>query len=91
MLAQAKLLAPMVDQKGALSRVEAPRGLSLASNYPNPFNPSAQISYALPEASRVRLTINDVTGRQVSSLVNQEQEAGRHTVQFEAGDLASGS
>ena len=47
---------------------------------PNPFNPSSQISYALPEASDVQLVIYDMLGRQVRVLVNTHQVAGRYTV-----------
>jgi hypothetical protein len=59
-------------------------------NYPNPFNPATTISYQLPESGPVALMVFDVLGRVVRTLVNQEQPAGRHTVTFDASDLASG-
>ena len=54
----------------------------LHQNYPNPFNPTTTIRYGLPEASDVTLVIYDIQGRQVRTMVNQTQEAGWHTVQW---------
>lgn len=59
-------------------------------NYPNPFNPSTNIRFALPKESHVKLTIFDVTGREVQTLVNDNLAAGTHTVEWSARDLASG-
>ena len=63
----------------------------LFQNYPNPFNPVTQITYGLPEAEQVRLDIYDVLGRHVTTLVNARQDAGYHTVSFDAGRLSSGA
>ena len=54
----------------------------LYQNYPNPFNPSTVISYALPENSNVELTIYDILGNKVTTLINKEQNAGNHEVEF---------
>lgn|GEM_PF-421736 len=62
----------------------------LMNNYPNPFNPSTNISYIIPEAGKVTLDVYDVLGRQVESLVNEYQERGSYTVRFNASNLASG-
>ena len=68
-----------------------PDKFSLEQNFPNPFNPTTQIQYALPQSASVRLTVFDVLGRQVATLVNNEQQsAGVHTVSFEAGRFSSG-
>jgi len=67
-----------------------PEGFSLAQNYPNPFNPSTVIKYALPKASDIRLSVFDITGREVSVLFTGKQEAGEHEVTFEAKGFASG-
>jgi hypothetical protein len=66
-------------------------GFTLSQNYPNPFNPSTTITYELPRASQVNLTVYDILGRQVSVLVNERRNAGVHEVKFSAkGGSASG-
>ena len=61
----------------------APNEFSLSPNYPNPFNPSTQISYQLPRASQVTLTIYDILGNRVNSLVNELQPAGVYQVTWD--------
>ena len=67
-----------------------PDSYQLLSAYPNPFNPETVISYQLPVNSKVILGIYDILGREVSKLVDAEQEAGKHEVRFNGGGLASG-
>jgi hypothetical protein len=67
-----------------------PEAYSLAQNYPNPFNPSTTIAYRLPERAVVRLSIFDVMGREVASLVNEEQPAGSYSRQWDATGASSG-
>jgi len=67
-----------------------PRTFELGQNYPNPFNPSTVMSYQLPVASNVSLKVYDVLGREVATLVNGRQEAGRYSVSFNAASFASG-
>ena len=69
---------------------ETPLSVALLQSYPNPFNPSTTISFQLPMASMVRLSVHDMLGREVSVLVNERREAGVHDVKFEAAGLASG-
>lgn len=69
---------------------DMPREFALNQNFPNPFNPTTRISYALPQASDVRLQIFDLLGRNVVTLVNTQMPAGRHIVDFDASRLASG-
>jgi hypothetical protein len=61
-----------------------PEVYALNQNYPNPFNPSTQIRYALPEQSQVVLTVYDMLGRKVRTLVNGVQDAGYRTVMWNA-------
>ena len=72
-----------------------PSGFALHQNYPNPFNPSTTIRYDLPAQAEIRLTVYDVLGRKVRTLVQQNQSAGAHTVVWDGRDasgrqLASG-
>ncbi len=62
----------------------------LDQNYPNPFNPSTAISYEINKAGMTNLKVYDVMGREVMMLVNEQQEAGRYNVKFNASSLASG-
>jgi hypothetical protein len=61
-----------------------PEAYALANNYPNPFNPATTIKYALPEAAFVTLEVYNVVGQVVSTLVADQQNAGRYVVQWDA-------
>ena len=67
-----------------------PQKFSLSQNYPNPFNPTTSIYYQLKTKSHVQLTIYDITGQEVKKLINQNQNAGQYSVNFNATNLASG-
>lgn len=68
-----------------------PEQFSLNQNYPNPFNPSTTISYSLPSNSNVTVSIFDINGRKVAELINNSsQSAGKHLINFNASNLASG-
>lgn len=69
---------------------QSPENIQLFQNYPNPFNPSTMISYQLPATQKVRLTIFDLTGRTIQTLVNEEQNPGNYQVSFNGTSLASG-
>jgi flagellar hook assembly protein FlgD len=56
----------------------------LYANYPNPFNPSTRIQYRLPDAAQVRLTIYDVLGKEVQTLVDEYQSPGTHIYTWNA-------
>jgi len=62
----------------------------LNDNYPNPFNPSTSIVYQIPADEMVRLTVYNVLGQRVATLVNERQTAGNHSISFDASRLASG-
>jgi hypothetical protein len=75
-----------VDQSAGV----LPAELSLSQNYPNPFNPTTEINYSLKTAGKVRLSVFNILGVEVMTLVNGQQEAGSHIVQFAGAGLASG-
>ena len=62
----------------------------LAPPYPNPFNPTTQIRFGLPEASRVRIDVYNILGSRVITLIDRKLDAGYHHVTWEAPHIASG-
>jgi hypothetical protein len=80
-----------VNQTG----IEFPKNFSLFQNYPNPFNPSTKIKFDLKENGRlkmedVKLTIYDILGREVQTLVNEQLQPGTYEVTFDESNLPSG-
>ena len=69
---------------------ELPDRFSLSQNYPNPFNPSTKISFTLDQPSLVKLTVFNILGRRVDTIVNTRMSAGVHTINWEATQFASG-
>ena len=67
-----------------------PRGYRLDQNYPNPFNPSTSIDFELAHSNNVSLTVYNIAGQRVATLLDGPLEAGAHTVMFDAGALSSG-
>ncbi|MCH8011596.1 MAG: T9SS type A sorting domain-containing protein [Candidatus Marinimicrobia bacterium] len=67
-----------------------PDKFTLYPAYPNPFNSETTISFDLPEAQQVTVTVYDLTGREVATLTNREYSAGSHSVIWDAGDFGSG-
>ncbi len=68
----------------------APKKFELSQNYPNPFNPTTTIKFNLPEAGNVKLTLFNILGQELRTLVNEFKESGVHTINFDASDLNSG-
>jgi hypothetical protein len=67
-----------------------PNDLVLEQNYPNPFNPSTKINYQLPSTGFVTLKIYDAIGNEVTTLLNQIQTEGSHSIDFNASNLTTG-
>ena len=63
---------------------------ALEQNFPNPFNPSTSIGYAIPKAGSVTLKVYDILGKEIATLVNAYQEPGNYVVNFDASKLSTG-
>ena len=89
-------IQPVGDGADLITSIEpqpggsAPREYVLDQNYPNPFNPSTTISYHVPVASEVRLTVHDTLGREVAVLAEGRKSPGNFEAIFNAAGLASG-
>ena len=83
-------LVEPTDRLTLTKRAIIPGIFVLHQNYPNPFNPVTTIRYDLPEESDVTLTIYDITGRIVKTLVQETQQAGIKNVVWNAIDVSSG-
>ncbi len=66
------------------------RNFELYQNYPNPFNPTTVIKYVVPQKSLVKLTVYNIIGQKIKTLVNQIKNPGVYSVNFNAGKLPSG-
>ena len=67
-----------------------PTEYSLTQNYPNPFNPMTTISFSLPAAGNVTLTVYNIRGQVISTLVDRTLSAGEYHVDWDASEYASG-
>jgi photosystem II stability/assembly factor-like uncharacterized protein len=67
-----------------------PGEYKLSQNFPNPFNPVTQISFSLPRSGFVTLKIYDISGKEISSVVNNFEQAGNYQVDFNSSELSSG-
>jgi len=67
-----------------------PREFSIVGVAPNPFNPTTTITYDLPEATEVNLAVFDVSGQQITTLVDGWRNAGSHQITFDSSNLSSG-
>ena len=84
-------LAKRAVSIGDSESLERPNGFVLEQNYPNPFNPTTNINFSLGKSADVQLTVYNVLGQKVATLINNNfMNAGAHTVQFDARNLASG-
>ena len=78
------IVATFMNSTLSLDNHAIPEVFALHQNYPNPFNPTTQIKYDLPEDAMVSITIYDIMGRSIKSLVNSNQSAGYRSIQWNA-------
>ncbi|MDP1677737.1 MAG: S8 family serine peptidase [Bacteroidota bacterium] len=87
-----KFLSPDLIVSNIIDEAQSqqPFTFSLEQNYPNPFNPTTTIQFTVPLASKVILKVYDMLGREISMLINTEQQSGIYNIQFDASKLSSG-
>ncbi len=69
---------------------DLPTSYALSQNYPNPFNPSTEINFDIPKKSHVTLTVYNILGQAVTTLVNEDMTAGSKTVTWDASEHSTG-
>ncbi len=85
-----RILLPEIVGSVEIVSSDLPESYSLEQNYPNPFNPSTEIQFSLPQRSRVTLTIFDLLGREVATLVSEELSGGSYSTRWDAAGFSSG-
>ena len=75
---------------GSSAEISVPNVFDLAQNYPNPFNPATKIDYSIAQTTNVQLVIFNSIGEEIVVIVNEMQQPGRYTVNFDAASLSSG-
>jgi hypothetical protein len=75
---------------GIVNNGQLPKEFRLFQNYPNPFNPSAKVKFDIAKAGNVTLSVFDITGRLVTSLVNERLQPGSYEVKFDGTSYSSG-
>ncbi len=84
------LLLTRPDNPVFVENQNNPKGYSLNQNFPNPFNPTTTIGFTLPEAGYINLTIHNVGGQKIETLVDGNYAAGNHTITWDASNNPSG-
>lgn len=79
-----------VAKETSADLADIPKEFGIDQNFPNPFNPSTNIRYAVPQTAHVTINVYSITGQLVATLVDETRDAGYHNVAFDATRLASG-
>jgi ligand-binding sensor domain-containing protein len=79
-----------IEDNKTTSKIIIPNNYMLIQNFPNPFNPTTKIKYELPITNYVDLSIYNLLGQKVATLISQKQEAGPHYIEWDASRFASG-
>jgi len=79
-----------VVQPTSVNETSVINSFKLSQNFPNPFNPTTTIGFGIKEKGNVRMSVFDLIGEEIRVLLNEEKEAGNHSIEFNASDLPSG-
>lgn len=79
------LILPVIDEIN-----NVPNSFGLFQNYPNPFNPVTHIRFQIPERSHVKITVFNILGEQVQTLLDDEKDKGIYEITFDASNLSTG-
>ena len=82
---------PSQDPSDVVDEKSIPSEFILKGNYPNPFNSTTVISYHLEVGNHVQLKVYDTLGREVATLVNEEQQPGEHNITFDTAKISNGN
>jgi len=77
-------------QQSILAMHHAPMQFRLHQNYPNPFNPSTMIEYSIPKSSKIEISIHNLTGQKLKTLVNKSHTPGDYRVTWDGSGYAAG-
>ena len=80
----------LMGTTGIATSVEHPESFKLNQNYPNPFNPITNIEYQISNYKHINLSIYNLLGEKIATLINEDKSPGTHQVQWDATGLASG-
>lgn len=80
----------VISLTGIREEKDNPLDFRLSQNYPNPFNPSTTISFSLPVAQNVTISVYNAIGTDIKSLLNKNLSAGNYSIKFDAVDYPSG-
>ena len=78
------------ENRNSVSQQLIPEKFEVFQNYPNPFNPSTTIKFGLPDADLVNISVYNMLGQKIATLVNREMKAGYHEINFQVNSLSSG-
>ena len=81
---------PDLTSTGNGNSSEVPSRYSLEQNFPNPFNPSTNVKFSIPSDGNVKLTVFDITGREVKVLTNEKMNTGSYEINFNGTGISSG-
>ena len=73
-----------------ISDATIPQSFKLHQNYPNPFNPTTIITFQLPEASEVNISVYNILGKKIATLINRKMKIGHHTAYWNASNIPTG-